>query len=414
MKLRDFFRREPQPAPRPRSPIQSMGEQTFRDLNDPALLEFLRGGNATDSGAVVSTTSALQNMAVLRSVSLICNSIGMLPLQLFQSGGTLEKAKAHPLYRLLATRPNNWQTAMEFKSTVQLNALTEGNGYARIVRSGERIIRLVPLESSKVVPRQNSDWSVDYEYQTPGGRKVIIAARDMFHLRDLSIDGVAGMSRMKMAKEAIGLALEGQKAAAKLFSQGMQIGGWLAHPKNLSDDAYKHLRETLEGVHAGADNAHRWMIAEEGMTPHAMVQSFVDSQHVENRNLQIQEIARAFGVPRPLLMMDDTSWGSGIEQLGIFFIQYTLAPWFTAWEQAISRSLLSDDEIEEYYAKFNERALLRGTLKDQADFFAKALGSGGHYPWMQVNEVRDLSELPRSDEPHAGKLQTSISKGGAE
>ena len=111
-------------------------------------------------------------------------------------------------------------------------------------------------------------------------------------------------------------------------------------------------------------------------------------------------------------MMDDTSWGSGIEQLGIFFIQYTLAPWFTAWEQEIARTLLTEAEEEEYYAKFNERALLRGTLKDQADFFAKALGSGGHYPWMNVNEVRGLSELPMSNAPHASELQTSVSKGG--
>ena len=56
--------------------------------------------------------------------------------------------------------------------------------------------------------------------------------------------------------------------------------------------------------------------------------SDIESQHIENRNHQIEEVARAFGIPRPLLMMDDTSWGSGIEQLAIFFIQHALLSWF--------------------------------------------------------------------------------------
>ena len=51
---------------------------------------------------------------------------------------------------------------------------------------------------------------------------------------------------------------------------------------------------------------------------------------------------------RPLLMMDDTSWGSGIEQLGIFFVQYTMLEHFTNWEQAAARSLLADSELESY------------------------------------------------------------------
>ena len=105
-----------------------------------------------------------------------------------------------------------------------------------------------------------------------------------------------------------------------------------------------------------------------------------------------------FGVPRPLLMVDDTSWGSGIDVLGQLFVRYGLNPWFTAWEESIQRDLLRDDEQDKFYAKFNAGALLRGSMKDQADFFAKALGSGGHYPWMHPEEVRDLSELRARDD----------------
>jgi phage portal protein BeeE len=66
-----------------------------------------------------------------------------------------------------------------------------------------------------------------------------------------------------------------------------------------------------------------------------------EAQTVEARNHQIEEVARAFGVPRPFLMMDDTSWGSGIEQLAIMFVRFGLNPGIVAWEQGLRRVLLS-------------------------------------------------------------------------
>jgi HK97 family phage portal protein len=172
------------------------------------------------------------------------------------------------------------------------------------------------------------------------------------------------------------------------------------------------MRESLESAYTGAQNAGKWMLLEENAKANRWSNTAKDAQQIESRDHQIEEVARAFGVPRPLLMMDDTSWGSGIEQLAIFFIQYTLAPWFICWEQALARVLLSDRELEreDLQFKFNERALLRGTLKDQADFFAKALGAGGHAPWMSQNEVRDLSDLPRSNDPNADQLRNPMTQ----
>lgn len=398
MGLLNWFRGDKQSAAGKTRP-QASGGQTFSGLDDPALLEFIRsgGGGATASGAYVTADTALQNMAVLRSVSLISQAIGMLPLHLFHAGDEREKAKGHPVYSLLHSRPNNWQTPSRFKSQMQLRALAHGDAYAMVVRSAGRPIRLAPLDPEKVDPVQRADWAVEYRYTRPDGSRLTIAPEDMFHLSDLSEDGISGLSRTKLAKEAIGLALQAENAAARLFRNGMMVGGVLEHPGQLSDQAYERLRESLEERYAGSENAQKWLITEEGMKAAKLAQTASDSQHLENRNHQIEEVARAFGIPRPLLMMDDTSWGSGIEQLGIFFVQYTLAPWFTAWEEEVARVLLTDAERTRYYAKFNERALLRGTLSDQADFFAKALGAGGHSPWMAVNEVRDLSELPRKE-----------------
>jgi HK97 family phage portal protein len=383
---------------------------TFTGLDDPSLLDFMRGGAETGSGTYVTALSALHNSTVFRCVDLISSAIGMLPLHLRHDDDTNAKAEAHPLFDILHSEPNNWQTAMEFRSLMQMRALIHGNAYALIVRSGGRIIRLVPMDPARVEPKQKPDWSVEYVWTRDDGGRVTLPGSDVFHLRGLSFDGLLGLSRTRMAKEAIGLAMQTEQAAARLFRNGMMVGGALNHPGKLSNDALARLRESIESRYSGAENAHKWMVLEEGMTAEKFAATASDSQHIEHRKHQIEEIARVFGVPRPLLMMDDTSWGSGIEQLGIFFVQHALQPWFTSWEQAIARSLLVGAEKKKYKAKFNERALLRGTLKDQADFFAKALGSGGHSPWLSQNEVRGLQELSRSKDPSADALTNPMTQ----
>lgn len=378
----------------------------FDSLHDPALLEYMRGNLGAGLGS--PGARSLRNMAILRCVTLITNAIGMLPLNLMLQGDAKATASGHPAHRLLKLRPNTWQTPFEFKGLLQLRLLINGNAYARVIWSGSRPIGLAPI-TGEVVPRL-TNYRMEYDVQRADGGTVTLQAKDVLHLRDLSFDGVVGISRIKLAAEAIDLAQQAELAAARTFSTGVMASGAIEVPTPLSDTAYGRMKESLENNHAGAANAGRWMLLEEGAKAAKWASSAADAQHIENRDHQIEEIARAFGVPRPLLMMDDTSWGSGVEQLAIFFVQYTLAPWFTAWEQALARVLLSDSELETHQFKFNERALMRGTLKDQAEFFAKALGSGGASPWMTQNEVREVSDMPRSNDAVADQLRNPMTQ----
>lgn len=394
----DLFRRgEPEAAQRA-AVSASVGETaTFSGLNDPAFYEFVRngGGGMTASGASVTAKTAMKNTAVLRSVSLISYSIGMLPLHL-KDRETKEVAD-HPLTRILHRKPNGWQTAMEFRSLLQQRALTDGSAFAVKVRSGNRITQLVPISGVRV--EQNDDWSLSYIMTRKDGREVRYSQDQVFHLRNpLSEDGITGISLVKQASEAIGLALQAEIAAARLFKKGMIVGGFLRHPDKLSPEAFDRLKESMtEGE--GAENAHKWKILEEGMEMAPFTASGRETQGLEQRKHQVEEIGgRVFGIPRPLLNIDDTSWGSGIDVLGQLFVRYGLNPWFEAWEQAIARDLLTDDEADRYEAKFNAGGLLRGSMKDQAEFFAKGLGSGGHQPWLHPDEPRDWLDLPKRDD----------------
>ncbi|MBN5087541.1 phage portal protein [Stenotrophomonas sp. NY11291] len=392
-------------SPPPQAARAQAGQ--FTGMDDPALLEFIRSQGGHGGGGY-----QLRNMAVLRCLSLICGTIGMLPLNLVESGGKKRIATEHPAHRLLKIKPNPWQTPLEFKRQMELARQRHGDAYARIVWSAGRPIHLIPLDSPAVRAELGDDWRMLYRFNSKKRGEVILKQEEVLHIRDLSVDGVTSLSRMKLADRAIRLALDAEQAASRIFETGNMAGGAIEVPNALSDVAYERMRTSLDTEYAGAAAAQRWMLLEENAKANKFGSTAQEAQHVENRSAQVEEVARLYGVPRPLLFLSDTSWGTGIEQLGIFFLQYTMLEHFTNWEQAVARSLIDERDLERYQPKFNVRALMRGTLKDQADFFKAALGSGGTAPFHTQNEVRDLLDYPESDQPGANDLINPMTQKG--
>lgn len=390
-------------GPLSQGPVQAF---TAMDIDSPVLREFLAGGRASSAGVHITERLALRNSAFFRAVKLISTSIGMLPTHLHRrkADGTTEKAKDHPFYRVLHKRPNGYQTALEFKAHMQMCALLDGNAYARAVwgvkRGRRAVIALLPFKRRTITPELTDGGELRFKYQPANGGTEYLAARDVFHFRHpVSVDGVRGVSLLDVAVETLGLAAAAERALAKMLDKGVMAGGAIELPKDteLSDEAYARLKESLNEDHSGADNAGTWFLLEDGGKANPFTNA-KDSQTDEMRKRVVEDIGRFTDLPRPLLMMDETAWGTGIRELGLFLVTYCLMGWFVAWEQAVERTCLTEAEqdADELYVKFNDGALLRGSLKEQAEFFSKALGNNA--AWMVPNEVRSAFELnPRPD-----------------
>jgi HK97 family phage portal protein len=384
----------------------------FEDLKDPRLADFVGAGRRTSAGTMVGVRTALRNSTFFRATNLIASCMGMLPIHLMRNldSGDTEEAKDHPLYRVLKLKPNGYQTPLEFKSQMQAWALWDGNAYARVARGVRgRVVGLIPMARGSCKPIGiGADGQLTFRYDPPGGGSQVLASRDVFHFRSMiTLDGLNGVSLIDVAAQSIGIAQQAEHAAGRLFSKGVMAGGALEAPQALSDQAYNRLREDLRERYAGADNANELMILEEGMKLSASTMDPEKAALLPTRARQAEELSRFTGVPRPLLMFDETSWGSGIESLGQFFVTYCLLAWFVAWEQAIERCM-DDSELGVLFAKVNDGALLRGSLKDQADFLSKALGNTN--AWMVPNEARamfDLNKIDGGDKlPVGGKAPT--------
>lgn len=383
-------------------------------LNDPALLEMMRGdgGRVGVAGVAVNEHRALRNSTFYRAMSLTCGSMGMLPIHLRRRDGrTTEKATDHPLYNVLLRKPNSFQTASRFKSYMQLCALLDGGAYALKVKSRGAIRQLIPLPRRRVKPRLTETFDLVFDYDRPSGGRVVLTTDEVFHFgTPLSLDGINGMSLLDVAADTLGLAVVAQQAAGRLLTKGSMARGALETDETLGAEAIENLKQSLRDDYSGFGADNDLLILEEGLKAKMFGTSARDAELVSLMKREAEEVARFTGVPRPLLMFDETSWGSGIEQLSLFFITYCLTPWFVIWEEAIWMWLLTEAEQATHYAKYNEGALLRGSMKDQAEFLKAALGPNASY--LTPNEARDFMDrnpLPGGDDlPRAGTSAAAL------
>lgn len=370
------------------------------NISPDQVREYLRIGGSmeTQSGVSITESSAMRVAAAWRCVNIISGTVGTLPLDLIRRVSEDERRPAvgHPLRSVLTVRPNQWQTPSEFRRLMQAHLLLRGNAYALKVKSGRRVVALVPIHPDKVLADQIDDMTMEYRVTLKGGRQQLYTGKDIFHLRGMSLDGVRGMSVLSHMRESLGLALSAETAGAKLMSNGQFVGGTLNHPSKLSPEAYDRLKTSTAERYGGADNAGKLMILEEGMSFAPTSLSAIDMQFLEQRDFQRYDIAMFFGVPPHMLGATEkqTSWGSGIEQQGIGFVTYTLNDWIKTWEEAIKRDLIDAPEWESLDARFYTQGLMRGDVKSRTAYYVAARQWG----WLSPDEIRRLEDMnPRPD-----------------
>lgn len=366
-------------------------------VSEEQIRDFMRQGN-TASGAVVTEESAMRVAAAWRCVNIIAGAIATLPIDIIrrESETVRKPAVGHPLRRILTVKPNTWQTPSEFRRMMQSHLLLRGNAYARKVFIGNQLVGLIPLPTDRVTAEQLDSTAMQYKVMRKDGSSIIFPQREIFHLRGMSLDGVTGMSVLSNMRESLGLALQTEQAGARLFSNGILAGGVIKHPGKLSDNASRHLRESMEQRNQGSQNAGKWIVAEEGMTVESISLTAEDAQWLGTRDFQRYDIAMFYGVPPHMLGATEktTSWGSGIEAQGIGFVTYTLTDWIKTWEESVKRDLLEEREWETVDARFNVNALMRGDFKTRWEGYVKGLQNCVYSP----DDVRAMEDMnPRPD-----------------
>lgn len=363
-------------------------------IRTAALADLMQGwfGMTTKAGANITTQTALLVPVVLCGARVIAEGVAQLPVVVKRGKIVGDRMYFSPAYDhwswlLLRKRPNAWMTSFEFREALTIHAVLNGNGYAYIVRGlNDEVTELIPISSDMCKPEQLSDYTV--QYQIRDGKRLLgtVKASDILHIHGPSWDMISGINIVRQAAEAIGLATVLQNQQSTLAGNGGRPSGVLSSSQALGKEAQDSLKKSwLERFGPGGEGG--VAILDGDWKYNSLTMSGVDQQHIETREHQIAEVARALRVFPQMLMsaVDKTTTYGSAEQFFIAHVKHSLGPWIERWEQAIERDILRDDTLE---CEFDTTWLESGTMVDRGEFYAKAQGSGGTKGWLTANDIR--------------------------
>lgn len=365
-------------------------------LTNPSkwLVDWFGGGSQAKSGVVVNEQTALRVTAYLAAVKIISETVASLPLFVYKRLETGGKARApdHPAYEVLHNQANSEMTAYQFRETFQGHVLNWGNGYAEIERDGGGRIRgLWPLLPDRTWPERNpGTGKIRYRTTLPDGQQVLLPFENVLHVPGFGFDGLVGYNPVRLAREAIGLALATEEFGANFFGQGANPSGIIEYPGKLSDPAYQRYKQEIREKHEGLSKSHRIMVLEEGLKFHQVTIPPEEAQFLETRKFQVSEIARIFRIPPHMLGDLERATFSNVEQQSIDFVVHTIRSWLVRWEQAIRSKLFTVSERRQgVFAEFLVDGLLRGDIQSRYAAYAVGRQNG----WLSANDIRERENM---------------------
>jgi len=362
--------------------------------------ELITGSAPSATGITVTASEAMRVPVVANAVQLISEAVASLDIMIKRIDGTTEiDVPDHPILPLLRGEANEWTSGFELIRQIVQDALTsDAGGMVWVNRPEGEPLELVRYRHGFI------SFEVD---QDNGERRYKLSnkpipARDVIHLLP-----PLGRSPLTLAMEAICVAVALDRHAARLFSRGARPSGALMIPKGIGEEAVKNARAAWRLAHEGEDQG-RTAILFDGMSFEPFTFNSTDAQFLENRRFQIEEIARVFNIPAPMVGDLSRATWSNSEQKGREFLSYTLEPWLRALEGAMGRALFNDDERGDHVIRFDRDDLTRADLATRATVINSLIASQTINP----NEGRGWIGLP----PRAGGeefLNPNITSGAA-
>ncbi len=331
--------------------------------------------------------NAMSLSAFYACVTLLADTIASLSVKAYRQVGEA-RLEVSPQPRLFqGSGPYPETTWFEWLWMLMESLAVTGNGFGYITARDveERPTAIMPIHPDtlavSVEAQIGTGWP-EVTYRVNGAK---VPTENIVHLKRYPIAGSAlGMSPIQKAASAVGLGLAAERYGLNYFRDSANPSSVLESDLPLDDENTRRLQQQWVASHGGK---RRPAILSGGVKWRPIAITPNESQFLETRQFQRSEIAMWFRIP-PHMIGDTTkttSWGTGLEQQSTGFVTYTLRPWLTCIEQALSMLLPRGQ-----FALFNANGLLRGDVKSRWEAYRIGRDTGVY----SVNDLRALENLP--------------------
>lgn len=401
-----------------REPVRNSGGSLPNIVRGTSLFGDLTGYS---TGLQLPTEqTALTVSAIYACVNLLAGAIATLPINVFDRApdGELSPLPSDDLWWMLNEQMTpRWAAPSGWEFLIQ-SLLMHGDGFARIQRNPVgAVVGLEPLHPNRVtvvtdgfklIYAVEPDPTVLHAFR---GVQMIVDQDDMLHIPGFGFDGLRSPSPLRRELRMTGaVALAAQDYSARFFANSARPDFALQTDQPLSPETVERLREQINERHQGAAQSHRPMVLTSGLKVQTISLPHDDMQLLETRQFQIEEIARIYGVPPFMIGHNEktTSWGSGVEAMGIGFVRYSLRRHLNKITHELNRKLF---RTARRVVAFDTSDLERADFKTLIEGFRAAIGRAGEPGFITAEEARERIGLSR--QPAHGKLNPGTPVTGA-
>lgn len=261
----------------------------------------------------------------------ISSDIGKLPFRLRRrTEAGVWKDDTNAAYDPVLRKPNNFQTAGQFREYWILSKLNQGNTYILKRRDARGVVTdLYVLDPCRVMPMVSNAGEVYYQLYTdplntlPDGYPatgLIVPASEIIHDRCMTLHHpLIGVPPLAAAHWPALKNMKILRSATEFFANNAQPGGILTAPAGMTDDDAEQIKAYWSTNFSGS-NAGRVAIigADMKFTPFAM--KSIDSQMVEQMRYSDEQICQPFGIPPFMVGIGSIPAGLGVD--GVYQLYY--------------------------------------------------------------------------------------------
>lgn len=216
---------------------------------------------------------------------------------------------------------------------------------------------------------------------------------EVIHLKNLSLDGLDGLSTLSFARLTADIATTGDRETLNRFANGGNVRGMVTN--NNSVRGYGEYQDNeLAGVATDLDTlfqSGQRIVSLPGDAQFKQISlSSTDMQFLESRKFTVREICRFFGV-HPSFVFDDTSNNyKSAEMANVAFLSNTLNPLLRKIECELQRKLIAPQLCHQRCFEFDRRSLYAADLDSRVRYQNQTIAAGIY----TVNDWRRVENMP--------------------
>lgn len=333
------------------------------------------------------------------------NAVARLPVDCWDVNGETRTLDTRSRYAAILANPCDYMDNSSFWFWIQANIDIYGEAYLAIVKDENDLpVSFMPMHPSRVAIQRDPDTGVyHYTFQAGNGLGtglVRFPQSDVVPFKLFNPNKLErGLSRMDSLKSTIFAEDASRNASSAMWGNSGRPNIILTSEKALGPPAKERLANSFKLAHAGSSNAGKALVIEDGVTAAAFQLTSVEMQHIENRQLNREEVCGVYDVAPPIVHILDKATYANISAQMRAFYRDTMAPPLEFIESVMDK-YVGSYWLRKNTMKFAVEDVIRGDYEQRSSAGQAAVNSGG----MTPNEYRESMGLNKSDDPKADKL----------